>query len=171
MTMKRITFLFLLLFPFSLLAADATTVILVRHAETAGDTSSGGTDPALSEAGTARAKALAAVAKDAQVSAAIVSQYRRTKDTGAELKVPLIEVPVERGKAGEQADAIVKRIAADHRGKSVLVVGHSNTIPVIVKALSGVAAADIAHEEYDRLYVVVLEEGKPARVVVGRYGE
>lgn len=170
MTMKRLLLILLLLSP-SLFAADgATTVILVRHAETAGDTSSGGTDPGLSEAGQARAKALATVARDAHVSAAIVSQYRRTKETAAELKVPSTEVPVERGKAPEQAAAIAKRIAEEHRGKTVVVVGHSNTIPVIVTALSGVAAEEIAHAEYDRLYVVVLEDGKAARVIVTRYG-
>lgn len=169
--MKRAALLLLvLLFPLALAAADgATTVILVRHAETAGDTSAGGQDPALSEAGMARAKALAALAHDAQATAVITSQYKRTKDTGAELKLPVVEVPVERGKAAEQADAIAKKIRDDYRGKSVVVIGHSNTIPMIVKALTGVAAAEIPHEEYSRVYVVVLEEGKPAKVVVAKY--
>lgn len=163
--MKRVLFLLILLFPLTLLAADATTVILVRHAEAVSD---GSQDPALSEAGQARAKALAALARDAQVAAVFVTQYRRTKDTAAELKVPLIETHVERGKIAEHAATVAKRIADEYGGKTAVVVGHSNTIPEIVKALSGASVTEIVHEEYDRVYVVVL--GKPARVTVSRYG-
>jgi phosphohistidine phosphatase SixA len=165
--MKRLLFAIALLFPLTLAAADGvTTVILVRHAEAMQDSQ----DPGLTEAGTARAKALAVLARDAQVSAVLTSQYKRTKDTAAELKVPVVETQVERGKIADHASAVAKRITAEYAGKTVVVVGHSNTVPEIVKALSGAAVTEIAHEEYSRVYVVVLEAGKPARVVVARYG-
>lgn len=165
--MKRIALLLaLLLFPLTLAAADATTVILVRHAEA----ESGSQDPALTEAGQARAKALADAVREANVSAAIVTQYKRTKDTAAgAVKVPQIEMPVDRAKIGEHLDAIAKRIIEEHRGQTVLVVGHSNTIPLLVRTLTGIAVPDIPHEEYSRIYVVVIEGGK-ARMIVSRYG-
>jgi broad specificity phosphatase PhoE len=170
--MKRAAVLLVLLFPLSLFAADgATTVILVRHAERVpGDSQ----DPELSVAGQARAKALLAVARDAHVNTVFVTQFRRTKDTAAEvvatLGIPVVEITVERGKVAEHADAIAKRILEKHRGQTILVVGHSNTIPAIVKALTGVAAAEIPDDEFSRIYVVVHEAGKPPRVIVARYG-
>jgi len=169
--MKRAAILFALLFPLQLLAADATTVILVRHAEAVASDSK---DPELSDAGKARAKALLEVARDAHVNAVFVTQYRRTKDTAADvvaaLKVPVVETSVDREKRAEHVETLAKRIVAEHRGETVLVIGHSNTIPAIVTALSGVATTEIPHEEYNRIYVVVLESGKPPRVIVARYG-
>ncbi|CAN5166706.1 hypothetical protein BH11MYX1_BH11MYX1_55170 [soil metagenome] len=40
--------------------------------------------------------------------------------------------------------------------RAILVVGHSNTVPETVKALSGTTIAPIAETEYDRLYTVTL---------------
>ena len=64
-----------------------TMVLIVRHAEKA---ASAGTDPDLSAAGAARANALAAVAAHAGVEAAYVTQFKRTKETAAPLRVPQI---------------------------------------------------------------------------------
>lgn len=146
--------------------SGATTVIVVRHAEAeAGDSQ----DPGLSDAGKARAKELARVAKNARVTAAYATQYRRTKDTAAGLGVPVTEIKVDRATIAEDSAALAKRIVAAHAGETVVVVGHSNTVPLIVKAFGG-TAADIPHTEYDRLYVVVHEAGKPPRVLETRYG-
>jgi broad specificity phosphatase PhoE len=159
----------LLLAPFAF-GAEPTTVVLVRHAEAA----AAGGDAGLSEAGTARAEALAAALKDANVKAVYVSQYQRTKATAApaarQAKVTPTEVALVKEGMDAQLTALAKQIVTDHPGQTVLVVGHSNTIPVMAEALSGVKAEPIAHEEYDRFYVVVLESGKPARLIVTRYG-
>jgi broad specificity phosphatase PhoE len=151
----------LLLAPFAF-AADVTTVILVRHAEAA----AGGGDPGLSEAGTARANALAAALRDAGVKAIYVSQYKRTKDTAAPLAQQAKITPAEVALVKDGMDEIV----AEHQGQTVVVVGHSNTIPVMAEALSGAKADPIAHEEHDRMYVIVVEKGKPTTVIVTHYG-
>lgn len=173
--MKARTWLSLLalLLPFALIAhetpkkAGATTIIVVRHAEAeAGDSP----DPGLSEAGKARAKELARVAKDARVTAVYATQFRRTKDTAGEFGIAVTETKVDRATIAEDSATLAKRILAEHPGETVIVVGHSNTVPLLVKALSGVAVADIPHTEYDRLYVVVHEAGKPPRVIETRYG-
>ena len=59
----------------------------------------------------------------------------------------------------------------DVRGKTVLVSGHSNTVPEIVKALTRTQMADIPDSEYDNLYVVVLPSRGAAGVTQLKYGE
>ena len=46
---------------------------------------------------------------------------------------------------------------------NVLVVGHSNSVPDIVKALGGTAAITIADDEFDNLFIV--RPGPPASVI------
>jgi len=53
-------------------------------------------------------------------------------------------------------EAVAKKVLRDHRGGRALVVGHSNTIPAIVRKLSGMSVADIPDDEYDNLYVVTV---------------
>ena len=53
----------------------------------------------------------------------------------------------------------------------VLVVGHSNTVPAIVKALGGPALPDICDASYATLYLLQpASAGHPASLVVGQYG-
>ena len=147
-----------------LAAADATTVILVRHAEKA---STGGSDPALSEAGQARARTLAHVAGATQAAAVYVTQYKRTQETVQPLATKLQLTPVTHP-AGDSA-GLVSAIQSRWAGRTVLVCGHSNSLPEIVKRLSGVAI-EIPDAEYDNLYVVTLPAGGPASLTRLKYG-
>jgi broad specificity phosphatase PhoE len=136
--------------------AEAQMVILVRHAERAdgGAAAPGamttGNDPELSEAGKARAQKIAAMLADAGVVAIYTTEYRRTKDTAA----PLAE------KIGVKPEVVASRDASVLAGKIkshgtgvVLVVGHSNTVPQVIKALGG-SAVTMADDEYDSMYFV-----------------
>ena len=49
-------------------------------------------------------------------------------------------------------------------------VNHGNTMPQIVRALSGVEIAEITDPEYDHLFVVILPPDGPARVIRAQYG-
>ena len=107
-------------------------------------------DPELSEAGKARAQKLAAMLGDGGVAAIYTTEYRRTKDTAAPLSA----------KTGVNAEVVLARDAAvliekikSHKTGAVLVVGHSNTVPAIVKALGG-SMVTMADDEYDSLYFV-----------------
>lgn len=141
-------------------ATKPTTVIVVRHAESV----QGGDDPALTEAGVARADALVTVAENAGVQRVYVTQYRRSRDTAAPLvaKLKLEAVAYE---AKVDAAQFAKKLVADNPGQTILVVGHSNTVPAIVEALSGVSVAPIRHEDNTRLFIVT---GK--NVVAAQYG-
>lgn len=147
-----------------------TTIVLVRHAEAM---AGAGRDPALSEAGAARAEALAAALVDLQVRAVFTTQYQRTvltgRPTAEAANAPLIEVPVSGGIEPYAAD-LVRRVHAEHAGGAVVIVGHSNTVPALVKAFSGIDPGEIRHDEYDRLFVVTTNTPGWGRVVRARYG-
>lgn len=147
--------------------AVAQTVILVRHAEKADQS----TDPVLSEAGQARAEALAARLSTVSVDLILTSPLQRTGLTAT----PVAEanqlqpeaISLERGTEAH-VGALVERIRAQPEEATVLVVGHSNTIPLIARAL-GQSVPDMADCEYDRLLTIHLE-GQGVFGVTTRYG-
>lgn len=136
--------------------ASAQMVIVVRHAERA-DGGAGAQvgmtaapDPELSAAGKARAATLAEMLKDAGITAIYTTEYRRTRDTAAPL-ADLLKMSSEVISARDQA-ALVAKIKA-HTSGAILVVGHSNTVPAIIKALGG-PDVTIGDNEYDNLFFV-----------------
>lgn len=147
-------------------AQDSTVVVVVRHAEKAPPATD--RDPALSEAGQARARALAEVVRGMGIDAALVTQLRRTRLTAepaaAEAGIAPRVVPV--GGAPVEAHAReVARVAAEaHAGRTVLVVGHSNTVPLILHALGAPPMPELCEGEYAHLFVVVLRPGAPAEL-------
>jgi phosphohistidine phosphatase SixA len=146
--------------------APPALVLVVRHAEKVDDSA----DPALSEAGQARAVALARALEEAQVDHVIVTHRQRTRLTAAPLMDALGLQPEVVGFGADMA-AHVEAVAAAVRrqpGRVVLVVGHSNTVPLIVHALGGPKRPDLCDARYGALFAVV--PGTPARVVVSSYG-
>ncbi|MBB4638342.1 phosphoglycerate mutase family protein [Longimicrobium terrae] len=154
-------------------AQDSTVVVIVRHAEKA--VIQGESNPPLSEAGQARARALADSLASWNVDAVVTTQYVRTQQTAAPLMAARGLTPVVVSTAAEggaenhpaQVAAAVRALAA----KTVLVVGHSNTVTQIMQALGGPAARDLCDGEYSNLYVMVLKPGQAPRVQPRRYGQ
>jgi broad specificity phosphatase PhoE len=146
----------------------ATVVIVVRHAERA----PGSGDPPISEAGQARAKALAEVAKAAGVSAVITTQLQRTRQTAAPLAELLGLTPTVVTTQSDVARHAAEIAAAvrQHGGKTVLVVGHSNTVPAIISALGGPKFADLCEPEYDNVFTLVIDAAGGVRTLRSRYG-
>jgi broad specificity phosphatase PhoE len=136
-------------------AAAQEAVFVVRHAERA-DASK---DPSLSEAGIARAARLATMLKDAGITGIYTTDLRRTIQTAAPLASAAGLTPVALPAA--DLDALLARIHAAGPHDRLLVVGHSNTVPAILRAL-GAPPIAIAETEYDNLFVVVPQaEGAP----------
>lgn len=127
----------------------ATTLLIVRHAEKAAEPAD---DPPLTEAGRARAATLAGMAASSGVSAAYATQYLRTQQTIEPLAAQL-GVPVGQ-RDSKDTDGLVAQVLAEHRGQTVLVAAHSDTVPLLVEKLTGKPAAPIEEDEYDNLYVV-----------------
>lgn len=126
-------------------------VILVRHAETAPD---GTRDPALSDEGRTRAARLASILSDAELEAVYTTDYGRTRGTARAVAEALGVEPTVYDPG--RLDAFARALEA--RGGRVLVVGHSNTTPVLVDALGGDPGPPIAEDEHDRLYVLFLDD-------------
>ncbi len=124
-------------------------VFLVRHAEKA-DASR---DPALSPRGEARARALAALLRDAGVTAVWATELRRTQLTAQPL-AKARHLPVRVHPAGDSAGLVEEIRKQQPRGR-VLVVGHSNTLPEIAAALGVREKIRLADDEYDALFVVI----------------
>jgi broad specificity phosphatase PhoE len=141
--------------------SGSSMIILVRHAEAVPNA---GNDPVLSEAGIARAKALAAALKDAGVKAVITTQYQRTILTGR----PLAEATgAELINLSAQTELDTAALGAKYSGGVIVIVGHSNTVPAIVKGLTGVDV-EIAHDSFDQMFIVTRNAGS-ARLVRARY--
>ena len=145
-----------------------TVVVVVRHAEKAATPAN---DPPLTEAGVARAKALAAVLAGADVQAVISTPLIRTRETArpsAEARGLTIETVPLAATVAEHAAAVASAVRK-HRGKTVLVVGHSNTVAAIIAALGGPNMPDLCDTEYSKLFTLILD-GPSARLVRGSYG-
>jgi broad specificity phosphatase PhoE len=143
----------------------ATTLLIVRHADRAGKADS------LSAAGQARAHALAQVVQAEDIRAIYHSDTHRTRQTAAPAVVALGIMPREY--PAKEVDALVEGILGEHEGDTVLIVGHSNTVPQIIAAAGGPVIPDLPEDEYDQLFVVVVAPCRrgPARLLTLQYGE
>ena len=132
-------------------ATDASmTFVIARHAEKVAD---GSKDPPLTEAGHARAQALAQRLSSVPVIAVYTTPFQRTRQTATptaqEHGLPLIEYD-----AKLPATDFAAQLKQRHAGQTVLVVGHSNTVPDIAAALCSCEVAPMSEAEYDRLMTV-----------------
>ena len=144
-----------------------TVIYLVRHAEK--DLTPGLADPPLTPAGEARAQQLGRLLAKRHPAALLTTDTRRTRATLAPLAQATGLTP-EVYDAKNQA-ALATRLSREFGGKTVVVVGHSNTLLPLLAAL-GVAPlpSEIRDEEYNYLFKVKLRQGQPARLVMSRYG-
>lgn len=146
-------------------AAQTTTVILVRHGEKAAAPEN---NPPLTEAGRTRAEALRDALKDSGISVIYSTPTARAVQTAEPLAKALglsvSETPIN---GGLQAflNGLADKIRKENRGQTVLVVGHSNTVPQTIAALGAPAVPEIDDSEYDWLYIVTIPAEGPARVI------
>jgi phosphohistidine phosphatase SixA len=162
--LKRAALLALILSTTATAAVAQTTILLVRHAERA-DSGSGGrsSDPSLSAAGRARALRLAEVLKDTKLTAVFATEFKRTQQTAAPT-AKAQHLTVTTMPADQTATLVNKLKAATG---TVLVVGHSNSVPEVMTALGVTPPVTIADGEFDNLFIVIT--GTPPRLVRLRY--
>jgi broad specificity phosphatase PhoE len=126
-----------------LAAAEPSAIYLVRHGEKLA-----GQDPELSPRGQERARHVAAILHRAGITAIFSSKTVRTQQTAA----PLAQ---QTGLSVQLYDPMAPRALVEQVRKltgAVVVVGHSNTLPELVRLFGGAPGADIADDEFDRLY-------------------
>lgn len=139
-------------------------VIVVRHAERADGGAMAAakqTDPLLSAEGEARAKRLAAMLADSGINAIYATEYKRTQDTAKPIAEKLgLKVQIQKG---QDTAGLVALLKSSHAKDVVLIVGHSNTMPDIIKALGG-PAFKIPDDEYDTIYFLVPATGTLSKI-------
>ena len=148
-----------------------TTVIFVRHAEKA---SMPADNPGLSPAGQRRAAELTRQLVDADVIAGVdavySTPYRRTEET-AKPVAEALDLPLNTYDAAD-TEAIMEHIVKVHKGKVILVVGHSNTLPALIGNMgASKRVPEIAEAEYDNIYIVSIPWFGKTKTIRLRYGE
>lgn len=123
-----------------------TTVVVVRHAEKAA-----GDNPPLTTIGEKRAETLARMLKDSGVSAVFSTKTTRTIETVNNYADPR-RITIKHYKTPSE---VVHLIKSHYVGKSVLVAGHSPTVPDIIEAL-GVSSAPPIGNEFNNLFIVTI---------------
>jgi broad specificity phosphatase PhoE len=130
-------------------ASPVTTVILVRHGERNAPTPAD-PDPHLNAAGKARAKKLIHVVGQSGIKAIYRSHFVRAKETAQPLATHLGLSAIEM----DEPMQIKNDILSNHSGQTVLVIGHSDTVPDMIRRLGGGNMPIINDTEFDNLFLV-----------------
>lgn len=128
--------------------ADAVTFVVVRHAEKANDDPR---DPNLAAAGHDRAHRLAQALQRVDLQAVYTTPLRRSRQT-AQPAAQRHGLSVNVYPADQDASVLAAQLRQQHRRGTVLVVGHSNTVPGIVAALCQCEVPPLAETDYDRWF-------------------
>ena len=145
-----------------------TTVVVVRHAEKALGTID---DPPLSPEGEQRSERLALIFGErtgaGHLDAIYVTNTRRTQQTAAPLAARLHLQPVVL--TATDVAGTAAQMLKEHRGGTVLLIGHSNTLPQLVRELSGKLIEPIPDDDYGEIYVLSVPRFGGASLVRMKY--
>lgn len=151
--MKKIAAL-LVLFSFLSIISVAqarTTIILLRHAEK----EAGGIDPSLSPAGLERSYKLQKALKDYHPDLFYSTDYKRTRESILPW-ANAVDKQIELYDPSDLAAFAAKLKAL--AGKTVVVVGHSNTTPQLANLLLGQEKyATLDDAVFNKIWIVTLE--------------
>lgn len=152
---------------------EITTLILVRHAEKANESQ----DPALTEKGHKRAVDLAYVLKDVHIDAIYSTPLRRTQQTATPTaKAKDLKMITNNPKIPEGYLEFIDNIIKTHMGETVLVVGHSNTIPIMLKIILGenINLNNLKYlndKAYDNIFIASILVRGNARITNLKFGK
>lgn len=146
------------------------TIYLIRHAEKVDPNAK---DPALSNVGKQRALHLIDLFNYAKPSAIFTTQFQRTQLTAAPLSksinVPITVLAINAENTAQYPALLLKQICALPKNATVLVVGHSNSIPAIVEDWSHEPVKAIGDDEYNRFFIINLDKCQVTRRLDLRY--
>ena len=131
---------------------EVSTIILIRHAEKA---EAHLKDPSLSEVGKERAEVLVQLFKDTPIALFYTTPYKRTTET----ITPIAKANDKEVFTYNPSDKnSIAEMMLSGKGKRMLIVGHSNTIPQLVNSLIGKNEFTTLNEnDYGKLFIVVFK--------------
>jgi 2,3-bisphosphoglycerate-dependent phosphoglycerate mutase len=152
---------------------ETTVFFIVRHAEK--DTA-GGSNADLNPTGRGRAKALVKMLKKIQLEKVLSTDKPRTRNTAkpiAESKNSTVEIYDPK-----KHQEVLEKLISEHKGKKILMVGHSNTVPQIVNLLmihpdkigrGGNDEKEFSELDYSRLYIISVKKLGEGQVQLIRF--
>lgn len=145
--------------------AQSTTVWIVRHAEK--DTAfANRVNPDLNLVGKQRALDLAAYLQKENIEQILSTDTKRTIQTAAHINAPL-ELYSPRS-----IQLVVEKIKNTWKGKTILLVGHSNTVLETIDALGGNRPIALLNDEdYDYIFKVIIDADGKATATAYQYGQ
>jgi broad specificity phosphatase PhoE len=164
--MKKILLILTCLIANIVLAQESTTTIyLLRHAEKAAD---GTADPGISDAGRERTKAWGEYFKDKKIKSYYSTKYKRAVETASWTGTYTLPNP---GVPGTTTSLNLRNydpmtfslndVAQKHKAESIVIVGHSNTIPTLVNNFIGDRKyPDMQENEFGNLYIIKITGDK-----------
>jgi broad specificity phosphatase PhoE len=143
-----------------------TTFIVVRHAER----ESAETDAHLNRDGLLRADALRHTLSSVAIAAIYATPYNRTRQT-VKLLADEKGISITGYSTRNSYEDLIDDILAVHLGKVVVIVGHSFTIPDLVKTLTKNSFVPaVAEDEYDNLFIVHYSDRHIPGILQLKYG-
>jgi broad specificity phosphatase PhoE len=142
------------------------TIILLRHADITVPASGNVPDShPLNTAGKARATDLLNLLRNAGITSIFVSAAKRTQQTAAPIVAATGLTTTVQGDPAQ----LVPLIRAAAAGDTVLVVGHSNTVPQIITALGAVPPAAVLQGHADLF--IFTSTSTESRLLQLKYGK
>jgi len=131
-------------------SCSTTRYYVVRHAE---KTSNDCNAPLLNPEGFQRANTLRDTLLSKGIDSIFVSICLRTQQTAQPLATALGISLIQFNTTNTMTDSLIRRLKK-MRGKDILIVGHTNTVPAIVLGLSGVTINPIADSDFDNMFII-----------------
>ncbi|WP_223606352.1 histidine phosphatase family protein [Chryseobacterium sp. OSA05B] len=152
------------------ISSTETVCILLRHAEK----ENVGTDPDLTSAGKLRADELKRLLGNVHIDNIYTTAYNRTRQTALPLAESKGIVIKEYAPAATIAatQLFINNILAQNQGKVVVIVGHSNTVPQMVKVLSNnTLNVTISETQFDHIFITKNAAGGSVFAVQKKFGQ
>ena len=147
-------------------AAEVTRVFLARHAERM--EIPGDNDPPLTFAGRRRAAALGRLLRSANVATVFATQFLRSRATAESVGVAT-GAPVEVMHSDSSA-TLARMVRTRFHGRTVVIVGHSDSLPNVVAELGWEGAEATKPWSYEDLGLLELRGDEPPQFVHLHYG-
>lgn len=161
--MKKLFLAIILIYSISIQAqnTNSTTYYIIRHAEKVLKTSD--ENPELTKKGKKRAIYWSEVFQHVKFDMVYSTNLKRTLSTASPTaKSKGLKIQLYNPKNQNSKEFIQKT-----KGKTVLIVGHSNTIPSFINKIIGKKKySDIAETNYSNLYIVTVLNGKTSDLLL-----
>lgn len=144
-----------------MISSQESTIYLIRHAEKINNSN----DSDLNEKGKLRAKQLADFFSDKNLEIIFTTLTYRAQQTAAPIAVRTNSETILYQKNALKISDLINL----YKGKNILIVGHSNTIPMFLNELTGeYKYSEIPEDEYDWIFEIKINKSS---ILIEKYNQ